>query len=215
MNILPECLAVWPFKSHSYWSVLISDWIRCWQDRLVKLHCSVLFTSDTIYEASQRKERLSQLPELDTCSISHSVACGGLYIQLLSGKNKNWSTFEPLRFEGFARWRTRGFRLWFQPLLCYANVLYMPEWPFEKEPLWSSVAGACSGNCVPDSSKSGKSGSVQRPHENSQCFSWMNTHKSVFFTISCQSFWNLLCSLLCKLIWGIKCVRGNWLKLFV
>lgn len=80
MNILPECLDVWPFKSHSDWSVIISDWIRCWQDELVKLHCSVVFTSDAIYEASQRKERLSQLPELDTCSISHSVACGGLSV---------------------------------------------------------------------------------------------------------------------------------------
>lgn len=126
-----------------------------------------------------------------------------------------WSSLEPVCFEGFARWRTRCFGLWFQSLLCYANVLYMPEWPFEKEPLWSPVAGACSGTCVPDSSRSRKSGSVQRPHKKASAFpGWIPTSLGFFFffTISCQSFWNLLCSLLCKLIGEIKCVRGNWLR---
>lgn len=51
-----------------------------------------------------------------------------------------WPTFQLVCFEEFLRWRNGCFRLWFQPLLCYANVLYMPGWPFEKEPLWSFVA---------------------------------------------------------------------------
>lgn len=48
---------------------------------------------------------------------------------------------------------------------------------------------------------------------NKQCFSWLNTLKSMFLTVSCQSFWNLPWSLHCQVVWGLMCVK-DWLKQF-
>lgn len=156
-------------------------------------------------------------PEFDIYSISHPIACGGLSISnCWVWRIKTDCTLSGPRFSLFALKNFRGGEIDasgsdFSPC-CAMQMFSTCLSDLLRKSLCDLLQpGPVLGIVCQIPLKVGKV-NLFKDHIEKPMLFWINTDKSMFLIVYCQSFWNLFCSLLCWLTWGMTCVTGNWLK---